>query len=365
MIIIIGGGVFGLSIGWALAKAGCEVTLLERDTVGQSATWAAAGMLMPWRLSANFSQGLFNLQRESHALWPSFAQELQATSSIDLDYQSAGRYFVAVHEQAAARLRKQYTLNFQLDVPVEWLSGAEAQQRVPAFGPQVQAAIFSPLGHWVDNRRLIPALRQVFVAAGGQLYEQTPVEGLALEGGQVAGVRVGGQMMPATQVIVAAGAWSGQIPGLPHPLQGCVKPRKGQTLILQMPAQAPLISQPVLGPVYLVPRPDGRLVVGTTVEREAGFDTRPTAGGIHEILTKALRIVPALKDLSIIEMGAGLRPTAPDRLPVLGPTQIAGLTMATGGHAHGILLSPIVAEAIREFVITGQVPKIILPFLPS
>ncbi|MCB0209990.1 MAG: glycine oxidase ThiO [Anaerolineae bacterium] len=364
MIAIIGGGVFGLAIGRQLARSGQAVTIFEQGQVGRGATWAAAGMLMPWKLSDSFSDDLFALQRDSYHRWPRFAQELGAESTIPLHYQTDGRFFVALFDNAVKRLERQYAFHRAIGFPVEWLSGDEARQREPHLGPNVLAAIFTPMAHHIDNRQLIIALRDAFLQAGGHLREQTEVQKVIIVDERVCGVQLPDEIFTAETVIVAAGAWSGRLAGLPPTLRDVVRPRKGQTLILQMDAAAPLIKQPILGPVYLVPRPDGRLIVGTTVEREAGFDTQPTVGGVFHMLRKAQEMVPTIETLPIIELGAGLRPTGAGRLPVLGPTGVEGLIIATGGHSYGILLSPAVAEAVCDLALTGAVAPIIQPFAP-
>lgn len=364
MIVVIGGGVFGLAIGWYLARAGCPVTLLERDQLGQGATQVAAGMLMPWKLSDTFNQGLFLLQWESHKQWPDFAQNLALSSGVALDYQTDGRYMVALDEKARKRLQKQYQFHAQLGFPVEWLPGDEARRREPGLGAKVEAAIFSAAGRRVGSGQLVEALKQGFLRAGGWLREQAAVVDILIEDQQVRGVRLVNEILPADKVILAAGAWSGQIGGLPDSLRPLIQPFKGQTLTLQM-GSLPLIRQPVIGPVYLVPRPDGALLVGTTVEEGAGFDIQPTVRGVLDMLDKARQIVPGIQALPLIKMEAGLRPTGPGRLPVLGPTMIEGLIMASGGHSYGILLSPIVAQAITGLVLTGQTPELIQAFTPA
>ena len=171
--------------------------------------------------------------------------------------------------------------------------------------------------------------------------------------------------LPAKSVVAAAGAWSSQLEGLPPSLRTAVRPRKGQTLVLQMVPTAPLIRHNFIGPVYLVPRPDGRLVIGTTVEREAGFDMQPTVAGVFHMLRKARQMIPAIDQLPLLETIAGLRPTGPERLPLLGSTGIHGLFAAMGGHSYGILLAPAVAQAIAALMRTGQTPKTIAPFVPE
>ncbi|MCB0192135.1 MAG: glycine oxidase ThiO [Anaerolineae bacterium] len=364
MIAIIGGGVFGLSIGWYLARAGHPVTIFEQGQVGQGATWAAAGMLMPWKLSDSFSDDLFALQQDSYNRWPRFAQALGEVSNIPLHYQTDGRFFLALFDNAVKRLKRQYDFHHALGFPVEWLTGDEVRQREPNLGADVLAAIFTPMAHHIDNRQLVVALRDAFLQGGGQLREQTEVQELLIADKRVRGVQLPDEIFAAETIIVAAGAWSGHIARLPRSLRNMVRPRKGQTLILQMDPESPLIKQPVLGPVYLVPRPDGRLIVGTTVEREAGFDTQPTVGGVFHMLRKAQEMVPKIETLPIIEMGAGLRPTGAGRLPMLGPTGVKGLLIATGGHSYGILLSPAVAETMSHLALTGKVAPIIQPFMP-
>ncbi|GAB4451342.1 MAG: glycine oxidase ThiO [Anaerolineae bacterium] len=364
-VLIIGGGVFGLAIGWELARQGQSVTVLEQNQAGRGASWAAAGMLMPWKLSDAFSEPLFALQRHSHRLWPDFAAELTRAGGMFLAYQMDGRYFLATTEQSATRLRRQYEYHHGVGLPVEWLSGKQARRQLPALGGEVVAAVFSPAGHWVDNRQVALALREAFMQAGGNLREQSRAQGIVVEENRVCGVRLAdGTVPPANTVVVAAGAWSSRLEGLPLLLRNTVQPRKGQTLVLQMDAAAPLVRHNLIGPVYMVPRPDGRLVVGTTVEREAGFNTQPTAGGVFQILRKARQIVPAVDDLPLVEISAGLRPTGPERLPLLGPTQVEGLLAAMGGHSYGILLAPVVGQSLAQVALTGRVPEIILPFLP-
>lgn len=365
MIAIIGGGIFGLSIGWNLVRAAQPVTIFDQGRVGRGATWAAAGMLMPWKLSSIFSPDLFALQRESHQMWPDFAAEVSTTARAMLEYHQEGRYFLALSDQAQKRLYKQYDFHRQIGFALEWLSADELRAREPHVGPKVQAAVFSSMGHWIDTRQLAEALRSAFLRDGGILREQTAVSEVVHANGRVRGVRAKGELFKAGTVIVAAGAWSRQIAGLPEPLQLAVRPVKGQLVTLQMPQNDPLIRQPMIGPVYLVPRANGRLIVGTTVEREAGFDTQPTVSGVLQILNRAQDVLPAVVQLPIVEVGAGLRPTGPDRLPVLGKTSIAGLLAATGGHSYGILLAPAVARSMTKLVLSGVTPLLIQPFAPE
>jgi glycine oxidase len=364
MIIIVGGGIFGLSIGWYLARQGYPITLIEKAQVGYGATRAAAGMLMPWKLSNSFSNELFVLQRESHRQWKNFANQLSDGLHEPLDYQTRGRFFVALTEKVTKRLRNQYEFHRESGVAVEWLAGAEARYRAPYLGPQVEAAVFSPLGHAVDSRQVVMALRRLFLRSGGVLREYTPVRKILVGAKGVIGVRLANGDLFGKTVILAAGAWTGRLEGLPEPLRQAAVPRKGQTLMLQMSGTSLTIDHTVIGPVYFVPRSDGRLVVGTTVERDAGFDHDVTVSGVFHILKKASRVVPDVGQLPVLEMSAGLRPTGPERQPVIGPTNIPGLIIATGGHSYGILLAPAVAQAVAELVQRNHISPLIAPFLP-
>ncbi|MEM7032421.1 MAG: glycine oxidase ThiO [Chloroflexota bacterium] len=365
MIIIIGGGVFGLAIGWRLAQAKVPVTILEKGRVGHGASWAAAGMMMPWKLSRVFSDELFALQWESHQRWPDFAAELKAASGVDFYLRDEGRFFTALSDKAVRRFRRQYDYHRQVGVPVEWLEGDNIRRQEPLFGPEVQAAIFSPIARWVDARQVIRALRQAFLNAGGILKEGTEVVRIQASENSVQGVQLDHEMIEAKTVILAAGAWSGHIPGLSKPLQRFVEPIKGQTLTLQMSPDTVQLRYPIIGPVYLVPRSGNQLIVGPTTEDEAGFQINPTVGGVHEILSKAQQIVPSITQLPILEMGAGLRPTSEKRQPVLGPTSTKGLILASGGHSHGFLLTPIVADAFVQLILRHTVFDLIAPFLPE
>jgi len=365
MIIIIGGGVFGLAIGWHIARSGHQVSIIEQGQVGHGATWAAAGMLMPWRLSASFNEDLFNLQQESYQYWPTFADELTQEPDISIDYLTSGRYFIATTPKAVERLRWQFQFHQNIGFSLQFLEGDAVQQQGAKLGPNVLAAIFTPMAQQVDNRRLVIALRNSFIKAGGTLLEETQVHGVVIEQNQVVGVRLPNELLKTDTIVLAAGAWSGQLVDWADKPTDVVRPLKGQTLILQMNPNKPLLTHQIVGPCYFVPRGDGRLVIGSTFDREDDFDTRPTIKGIYRILNKALEIIPDIMPLPILEISSGLRPTAPDRVPVIGTTAVQGLTIATGGHSHGILLSPIIAQTVSDLVLTGKTSHLIKPFEPT
>jgi glycine oxidase len=362
MIAIIGGGVCGLGIGWRLAQAGRPVTVVERGQAGMGASWAAAGMLAPQVEAEPSEEPLLALTLESRDLWSDFAAEVEAASEIKLDYRSQGTLVVALDRDDVERLRHRYDYQTSLGLELEWITGAEARRREPHLARGVSAAVFSALDHQVDNRKLTAALREAFVRAGGELLENTSAREVIHEGGRVTGLRLEDENLEADTVIVAAGPWSRDIPGLPEALRPPVRPLKGQMLAVQMPRGAPLLDHVVWGSdIYLVPRSDGRLLIGATVE-EMGFDPSLTAGGMMDLLREAWEVLPGIYDLPIIESWVGFRPASRDDAPILGPTALAGLIMATGHHRNGILLAPITAQTIADCVLTGETPASILPF---
>lgn len=367
VIAIIGGGVCGLAIGWRLAQAGRAVTVFERGEAGLGATWAAAGMLAPQVEAEPSEEPLLKLALESRAMWPDFARELEAASGIAIDYRTEGTIVVAHDRDDVERLRFQYDFQRQLGLDLEWIPGSEARRREPHLARSVTAAVFSPLDHQVDNRKLARALSAAFTGAGGELREHAEVLEILADGDHVTGVRfaaqrLGRRSLAADAVVLAAGVWSRDIGGLPQALRPPVRPVKGQMLALQMPPGAPLLSHVVWGPaVYLVPRSDGRLLVGATVE-EKGFDTTLTAGGVLDLLREAWETLPGIYDLPLVETWVGLRPGSRDDAPILGATEMGGLIMATGHHRNGILLAPVTGRAIADLLIDGATPESIAPF---
>jgi glycine oxidase len=299
---------------------------------------------------------------DSLALWPDFARNLEAATDIKLDYRTEGRLFVVLDHENAEGLRAKYKFNRSLGLPLEWLSGDEARKLEPNLSPVVTNAVFSPTAHWVDNRQVVLALKKAFTQSGGILRENTEAFGVAIENNRVRGVRLADEVLTAETVVLAAGAWS-RITSLPESVRPPVRPVKGQMIAVQMPLNEPLVSRMVTGPIYLIPRSDGRLLIGATVENK-GFDTRVTAGAVFDILDKARQMTSEIDNLPIIETWAGLRPASTDEAPILGPTSIDGLIVATGHYRHGILLAPITAQVISRHILTGQMPDIVTPFSP-
>lgn len=360
-VSVVGAGVIGLAIGWRLAAAGCRVTLFDAGAAGRGASWAAAGMLAACAEAEPGEEGLLPLTRESQLLWPGFAADLEAASGMAVDLRTEGTLTIALTADDGARLRHLFAFQKSLGLPVEWLSAAEARRREPYLSGQLSGTVLSPEDHQVDNRKVAEALKVAAVRAGATLHEHVAVEKVDTAAA-TRGVVAGGVHHAADVVVLAAGAWSRGIeiaPARPLP----VRPIKGQMLALRMDPANPLLSHVLWAPgSYLVPRRDGRLIVGATTE-ERGFDPDLTAGGQLALLTQAWRALPGIEELPILEQWVGFRPGSRDDAPILGPSPEAeGLIYATGHHRNGILLLPVTTKVIVDLILEGRLDPVAAPF---
>jgi glycine oxidase len=362
-VAIIGAGVIGLGIAWRLALRGVPVAVFDRGASGAGASHAAAGMLAACAEAEPGEEALVTLGRASQARWPAFAAELKQASGVDVGLRSEGTLVVALTSDDQARLGHQLVFQQKLGLPLQWITAAETRRREPHLAGKLAGAVFSPEDTQVDNRKLAAALRIAAEAAGASISEHQAVKTISNDAGRVNGIVLAdGRKVAADVVVLAAGAWSRSIDGLAPELRPPVRPIKGQMLALRMDPAAPLLTHVVWAPgAYLVPRLDGRLLVGATVE-EKGYDTSLTAGGILTLLEAAWRVVPAVEELPIDEMWVGHRPGSRDDAPILGTGLIDGLIYATGHHRNGILLTPITADAIAELVLEGAADPAIRPF---
>jgi glycine oxidase len=361
-VAIIGAGVSGLGIAWRLAAAGCAVTVFERGEAGRGASWAAAGMLAAGLEAEPGEERLLALNLEGQRLWPAFREELEAVSGVGVGYREEGTLAVALTRDDVERLRFAFEFQRAGGIQLEWLSGGEARRLEPHLRPGVAAAVLSPNDHQVDSRRLVLALKQAFLAAGGALHEHAEVHALDIEAGRARGVVVGDKRCAADVVVLAGGAWSAGLEGLPAAVRPPVRPVKGQMLALRMDPEKPLLRHVLWAPKgYLAPKADSRLIVGGTVE-ERGFDPDLTAGGVLALLEAAWRALPAIEELPIDELWTGFRPTSRDDAPILGPTSVDGLFVATGHHRNGILLTPLTALTVSEAILSGRMPDLIREF---
>jgi glycine oxidase len=362
-VAIIGAGVVGLGIAWRLAGRGAFVEVFDRGAAGAGATHAAAGMLAACAEAEPGEEALIALGRESQARWPSFAAEVLKASGIDVELRTEGTLVVALTADDQARLHHHLVFQHKLGLPLEWITAAETRRREPHLAGKLAGAVWSPEDHQVDNRKLASALRIAAEGMGAIIREHTPIKEISITGGRADGVILADETRVSADVVVlAAGAWSRGIAGLPHELRPPVRPIKGHMLALRMDPTAPLLNHVVWAPgVYLVPRRDGRLIIGATVEEKA-FDTSITAGGLLTLLEAGWRAVPSIEELPIEEMWVGHRPGSRDDAPILGRGPIDGLIYATGHHRNGILLAPVTADGITRLILEGGLDPAIQPF---
>jgi len=359
--IIIGGGAIGLSLGWQLAKKGADVEILERGKAGKSSSYAAAGMLAPNAEIGFEDIELFYLCRKSLEMYPAFLEELAVDSGIKIKVDKCGAIMPAFDRDDSERIRRLFDFREKIGLPVEWLSGEEAREIEPYLSPKCTYAVWIPDDGQIDNRKLLEALKIAFINSGGKLYEDHPVEKINIVKGKAAGVHIHGIDIEADNVVVCAGSWSKSIGGLTPDIQPPVRPVKGQAISLILDDNCK-VSHAVRAPdVYLVPKKDGRLVVGASVE-EMGFDENPTAGEIFRLLERAWEAVPSIYDLKIQSIDVGLRPGSRDHSPIIGDSSVNGLYFATGHYRNGILLTPLTAIELSNWIVSGKSSGVLAEF---
>lgn len=359
-VVVVGGGAIGCAIAWELTRRGAAVTVVERGTPGRGATWAAGGMLSP--LPESRETGAFlTLALASLDRFPALAGAIREATGIDVQHRDDGKLLVAFDGAEAEALAEAYRWQRAAGFDVEWLEdGAAVRSLEPALSAAAVAGMYVVRDHQVDNRRLGRALWLAAAGAGVRFRLGDPVAAIRVGGGVVNGVElVGGERLDAGAVVIAAGSWSARIGGLPRPLP--IFPVRGQMVAVE--TVPPALRRVVrTRRCYLIPRSDGRLIVGATAER-AGFRTRPTAAGIRSLLSAALEVLPDLGEAPIVETWAGLRPGTPDELPILGPDpEVKGLYYATGHYRNGILLAPITATLLAEAILGEPATLPLEPF---
>jgi glycine oxidase len=359
-VLVIGGGIIGLAVAWRAAGLGMSVSVLERDRAGQGASHVAAGMLAPVAEAEFGSAGrrVLELGLRSAGMWPAFAAELEdASGGTAVGLRSAGTLLVACDEDEARELERQIAFRDALGLRAERLRPSAARQREPALAPTLRLALEAPDDRSVDPRLVLAALHRACLSAGVLVREHAPVAALDLgaAGDRVTGVTLrNGERLEGAHVVMAAGAWVGRIEGLSRGSQVPVRAVKGQILRLRDPAGAGMLERVVrFQGGYLVPRSDGRYVLGATVE-ERGFELAPTVGGVYELLRHANAVVPGVSELEIEELCVGLRPSTPDNAPAIGRCAVDGLIWATGHHRNGILLAPLTAELVVQALAGAQ-----------
>jgi glycine oxidase len=356
-VIVVGAGIVGLSIARRLAGSGRRVLIIERRRVGAEASSAAAGILAAQAESEPASPllALALRAREQHR---ALAPALEDETGIDVDHSERGLLYLAFGEDEERDLERVQQAQQAQGLAVELLGQQEIRDAEPNLSRSARRALYFAGDHRVDNVRLTRALAASAVARGAALLSGRPVTGLIVEGGCVAGVRAGNELLYAPVVVNAMGAWAGLLAG--DPLPPPVEPVRGQIVAFET---APALLRHVVYSHrgYLVPRSDGRVLAGSTSER-AGFDKSVTAAGLHAVLGTALEIAPVLADMRVVDTWAGLRPGTTDGLPVIGAGLLRGLFHACGLYRNGILLGPLVGELVAGLIL-GEDPGVDLsPF---
>ncbi len=358
-LTVVGGGVIGLAIAWRAAQRGLRANVLERSEPGAGTSHVAAGMLAPVSEADPSEQPLLRLGLASARLYPEFVQELEAASGRDAGYLPCGTLMAARDRDEAEALDRMLALRTRLELPARRLLASEARRAEPALAPGVRLGLEIPDDHAIDPRMLTAALAEAARNAGAEIRAGTEVSSVDLvKGDRVAGVTLtSGDRVAAEHVVIAAGPWSSQIGGLPPDAVVPLHPIKGQIMRLHDPSGPGLLTRVLrMQPGYIVPRGDGRYVLGATME-ERGYDTTVTAGAVYELLRDAIELLPGLDELVIDELSAGLRPATPDNTPALGPGAFDGLHWATGHYRGGILLAPVTAAIVVGALLgEGEVP---------
>ncbi|HET6147566.1 MAG TPA: glycine oxidase ThiO [Polyangia bacterium] len=358
-VAIVGGGIMGCAVALRLAQRGLRVTVIERGIPGAEASSAAAGILGP-QMEAEGPGPLLDLGLRSRALFPALASELHDATGIDVGYTKSGVLAVALTEEDEAELAARRTWQVARGLRVEILTGAAARQLEPALAPAVRGALRFVDEAQVSARELARAFSQAAAAAGAVFLQGRYVRRVVVSRGAVTGVELDGEVLPAGVVVVAAGSWSALVEGGGVPAQ-VVRPARGQMVSIE--TRPPLFRHVVSvhGRGYLVPRRDGTVLAGSTMEM-AGFRKEVTVGGLAQILALACTLMPALGEAPVTSTWSNFRPYTEDHLPVLGHTPIEGLVLATGHYRNGILLAPITAWSIAELIASGQSGVDLSPF---
>jgi glycine oxidase len=360
-VVVVGAGAIGLAIGWRAARRGLRTLVLDASDPMSGATGVAAGMLAPVTEADFGERELTRLNLVSARRWKPFAAELERASGIDVGYRETGTLTVAVDRDEAEALGRLHAYQRELELSAQWLSPRECRHLEPGLAPRVAGGILAPNDHQVSPRSLGRALVAALRSAGGELRTGRPVASVAGSAVELES----GERLEAHAVVIAAGAESARL-AVPAEARIAVRPVKGQILRLRArpPVQLPARRVVRTPEVYAVPRADGRLVVGATVE-ERGFDRSVTAGGVLELLRRAYEALPGVAELELVEASAGLRAATPDNGPVVGASGVPGIYWATGHWRNGILLAPLTADAIVGTLCGEEPPRELEPFSPG
>ncbi|MBI1825217.1 MAG: glycine oxidase ThiO [Planctomycetes bacterium] len=357
-VIVIGGGVIGLSIARRLSLDGLAVALLERGVCGAEASWAGAGVLTP--SNPHRRDAIAELRQKSLALYPQFCNALREESGIDPEYEECGELEIALNDSSLRSLKSDADAGQDALAPdgrpaYQFHDPVAAQHIEPLIAPNILGAMECRLTSQVRNPRLLQTLKAACLQKGVNIYEHTEVAGLLRHGMRVIGVQTHSDKIHAAQTVICAGAWSAQLDDQSRDALP-VYPVRGQIILMRFDRR-PFTHVIARGKTYLVPRRDGHVLLGATEEHDSGFNKRTTASGIASLLEKGMKLVPSIRDAAIVATWAGLRPGTPDENPLIGPIpESPGLFAATGHFRSGLILAPITAEIISAQICNRQTP---------
>jgi glycine oxidase len=357
--VVAGGGIIGASIAFELAAEGLRIAVFDAQSPGREASWASAGMISPAPESSQMA-ALLPISMESARLYPEFVQRVEEVSSRPVGYRRDGALNLLLNGTQQSEFDEILALHRGAGLRAEMLSVHEARELEPALTSELRGAIHRPDEASLDNRLFTEATLEAARRKGAEIFPGNGAKALWAEGGDCKGLHLQNGRVEAKWTVIAAGCFSAKIEGVAA--YAPVTPAKGQMMALRCEA-VNLRKDLWSGHMYLVPRHDGRIIAGSTVEYE-GFDRSVTVAGMKKILNGAISLVPALESARIEETWAGLRPDTPDHLPILGPTDLDGLLIATGHFRSGILLTPVTARLTREWVTTQKVSQDWAPFSP-
>lgn len=362
-VVVVGGGAIGLAIAWRSALRGLHVTVVD-DNPGGGASHFAAGMLAPVTEVHYGEETLLQLNLAAARRYPSFVAELEEASRTTVGYRPCGTLAIAFDTDDRAALDDLHHYQASLGLTSTPLSSRECRSREPFLAPSVRGGLLVEGDHQINNRLLVDGLLAACTNAGVAFRRQR-AQTIVIEHDRVVGV----DELRAEHTVLAAGCWSAGLAGLPSSAVPPVRPVKGQILRLRDNPAHPLISHNVRAivhgrPIYLVPRETGEIVLGATSE-ELGFDQTVTVGGVAELLADARELLPGITELALAESSAGLRPGSPDNAPMIGPSELPGLVIATGHYRNGILLTPVTADAVATLLADGSLPAEFTSFDPQ
>jgi glycine oxidase len=365
-VIAVGAGVIGAAVAWRCAQRGLSVTLVDPEP-GRGAWHTAAGMLAPITELHYAETPLLRLNLHALARYPAFCAELTDLTGLPTGYRECGTVSIAWDGADLTALRDLHAFGNTLGIDAALLTGREVRELEPGLAAGLPGGLLARDDHQVDPRLLHAALAAAGSRAGvRRLSAHARID---VDGERAVGVRLDdGTTLSAATIVLAAGAWTGQVDGVPAEFAAPVRPVKGQTLRLRLPGE-PRLRHVVRGtvkgtPIYLVPRADGQLVVGASSE-ETGFDLSPRAGAVYELLRDAQSLLPELAEAMLEEVCTGLRPGSPDNAPIIGPSGLPGLVHATGHFRNGVLLADVTADGIAALIENGELPEALRPFEPT